>query len=178
MLCSDAHIAQLNEQWRGKAEATDVLSFPMEQDSGDGCPVRMLGDLVISLDTARRQAQERGCALLTMHAPKPSCSGLPSAVLCSACWATLSSPWTLHGARRRSAGAPRWPCMRRRPPAAARPVLFCALACCGDRLLALQALSAQSGNSARLICAAGPQTWHFATCGGIAGPPTGSKRPW
>ena len=32
----------------------------MEQDSGDGCPVRMLGDLVISLDTAQRQAEERG----------------------------------------------------------------------------------------------------------------------
>ena len=68
MLCSDAHIAQLNGQWRNRAEATDVLSFPMEQDSGDGCPVRMLGDLVISLDTARRQAQERGCAALTTHA--------------------------------------------------------------------------------------------------------------
>jgi hypothetical protein len=28
---------------------------------GDGCPVRMLGDLVISLDTAQRQADEHGC---------------------------------------------------------------------------------------------------------------------
>ena len=85
MLCSDAHIAQLNGQWRNKAEATDVLSFPMEQDSGDGCPVRMLGDLVISLDTARRQAQERGCVQQASHALSPSCSGLPSSALCSAC---------------------------------------------------------------------------------------------
>ena len=60
VLCSDAHIARLNGEWRQKAEATDVLSFPMEQDSGDGCPVRMLGDLIISLDTAQRQADERG----------------------------------------------------------------------------------------------------------------------
>ncbi len=41
-----------------------MLSFPMEQDSGDGCPVRMLGDLVISLDTAQRQAEERGYTLI------------------------------------------------------------------------------------------------------------------
>ena len=60
VLCSDAHIARLNGEWRQKAEATDVLSFPMEQDSGDGCPLRMLGDLIISLDTAQRQADERG----------------------------------------------------------------------------------------------------------------------
>ena len=85
MLCSDAHIAQLNGQWRGKAEATDVLSFPMEQDSGDSCPVRMLGDLVISLDTAARQAQERGCALRATHTLTTPCSGSPNAALCFAC---------------------------------------------------------------------------------------------
>ena len=79
MLCSDAHIAQLNGQWRNRAEATDVLSFPMEQDSGDGCPVRMLGDLVVSLDTAARQAQERGCAPLMSHPPAVTCSVLPCA---------------------------------------------------------------------------------------------------
>ncbi len=63
VLCSDEHIALLNGEWRQKPESTDVLSFPMEQDLGDGCPVRMLGDLVISLDTALRQADERGCFL-------------------------------------------------------------------------------------------------------------------
>lgn len=79
VLCSDAHIARLNGEWRSKLEATDVLSFPMEQDSGDGCPVRMLGDLVISLDTAQRQAEERGwvprpiepsCALVAGQSPQ------------------------------------------------------------------------------------------------------------
>ncbi len=85
MLCSDAHIAQLNGQWRGRAEATDVLSFPMERDSGDGCPVRMLGDLVISLDTAARQARERRCASRAVHALTPPCSGLFAAALCFAC---------------------------------------------------------------------------------------------
>jgi rRNA maturation RNase YbeY len=61
VLCSDAHIMELNRQWRNKAEATDVLSFEMDQDGLVGYPVRVLGDLVISLDTAQRQAHERGC---------------------------------------------------------------------------------------------------------------------
>ena len=69
VLCSDEHIVRLNSEWRQKPEATDVLSFPMEQDSGDGCPVHMLGDLVISLDTAQRQADERGYALQMCPAP-------------------------------------------------------------------------------------------------------------
>jgi rRNA maturation RNase YbeY len=53
VLCSDAFIAPLNGQWRDKPVATDVLSFPQDD------PV-ILGDLVISVDTAARQAQERG----------------------------------------------------------------------------------------------------------------------
>lgn len=60
MLCSDEHITQLNLEWRGKAEPTDVLSFGMDLDGSEGYPIRVLGDLVISLDTANQQAQERG----------------------------------------------------------------------------------------------------------------------
>ncbi len=58
VLCSDAHIQALNGTWRGKDAATDVLSFPQDD------PV-VLGDLVLSLDTARRQADERGWSLRT-----------------------------------------------------------------------------------------------------------------
>ncbi|EIE27200.1 HAD-like protein [Coccomyxa subellipsoidea C-169] len=64
VLCSDKHITQLNSEWRNKAEPTDVLSFGMDMDASDGYPVRLLGDLVISLDTAEQQAQERGYGLL------------------------------------------------------------------------------------------------------------------
>ena len=41
-------IAELNEEWRGKAGPTDVLSFPVDGDDdlGDGVP-RELGDIVI-----------------------------------------------------------------------------------------------------------------------------------
>lgn len=53
-LVNDARIAQLNGEHRGKNTPTDVLSFPLEPGPDD--PERLLGDVVISIDTARRQA--------------------------------------------------------------------------------------------------------------------------
>lgn len=52
-LCDDEVIRALNAEWRAMDKATDVLSFPMDDP-------QLLGDLVISLDTAERQAKERG----------------------------------------------------------------------------------------------------------------------
>jgi probable rRNA maturation factor len=60
VLCDDDHIQALNLEWRRKDAATDVLSFPMGDDVPPGYPARMLGDLVISLDTAARQAADAG----------------------------------------------------------------------------------------------------------------------
>ncbi|MEC9488540.1 MAG: rRNA maturation RNase YbeY [Halanaerobium sp.] len=48
-------IRQLNKQYRGIDEATDVLSFPMDE--------QYLGDIVISLERAREQAEEYGHSL-------------------------------------------------------------------------------------------------------------------
>ena len=63
VLTSDVRMAQLNATWRGKQGPTDVLSFPMDEGApAEGFPVRLLGDLIISLDTAQRQAAERGSA--------------------------------------------------------------------------------------------------------------------
>jgi probable rRNA maturation factor len=61
VLCDDAYITELNEEWRGKASATDVLSFPAA-DWDDLIPHSplALGDVVISLDTAQKQAAEQG----------------------------------------------------------------------------------------------------------------------
>ena len=62
VLCNDAFIRPLNLEWRGKDVATDVLSFA--QNEGEGMfdsPV--LGDLVISVETAQRQASELGHSL-------------------------------------------------------------------------------------------------------------------
>ncbi|MGE4266161.1 MAG: rRNA maturation RNase YbeY [Deferribacterales bacterium] len=61
LICDDAQIQELNKEYREKDYATDVLSFPMSDDPyGEG---GMLGDIVISLDTAKKQAQEADIAL-------------------------------------------------------------------------------------------------------------------
>lgn len=62
VLCSDAVIHALNRDWRGKDRPTDVLSFA--QGEGEGArPSGLLGDVVISVDTAQRQADERHATL-------------------------------------------------------------------------------------------------------------------
>jgi len=53
-LVDDASIRSLNRQYRGKDKPTDVLSFALDGPAGE--PERMLGDVVISVETARRQA--------------------------------------------------------------------------------------------------------------------------
>lgn len=52
LITNDETIHLLNKEYRQKDKPTDVLSFPMEDDI-------MLGDIVISLDTAKKQALER-----------------------------------------------------------------------------------------------------------------------
>lgn len=58
LICDDATIRSLNRRFRNKNYATDVLAFPAGYHQVDGLPY--LGDVAISLDTARRQAEERG----------------------------------------------------------------------------------------------------------------------
>jgi probable rRNA maturation factor len=53
-LVDDASIRSLNRQYRGKDTPTDVLSFAL--DGAPGEAERLLGDVVISVETARRQA--------------------------------------------------------------------------------------------------------------------------
>jgi probable rRNA maturation factor len=55
-LVGDAAIRALNRQYRGKDRATDVLSFPLDVEGEAGGEERLLGDVVISVDTAKRQA--------------------------------------------------------------------------------------------------------------------------
>lgn len=68
-LCDDGYITHLNTTWRQLEEATDVLSFPLlEAEAPPGGYLlpdghAALGDIVISLDTARRQADARGHSL-------------------------------------------------------------------------------------------------------------------
>ena len=84
-LVSDAEIAELNQDWRQKQGPTDVLAFaaqetlddtdgsafaPMplppdfsDDDSDLGAEALELGDIVISLETAARQAPDHGHSL-------------------------------------------------------------------------------------------------------------------
>lgn len=74
---SNNEIRRLNKAYRGKDRVTDVLSFPLGADGKydtnkeTGCA--LLGDVVISLETAMRQAEiyghslEREIGFLTVH---------------------------------------------------------------------------------------------------------------
>ncbi|MBV8345844.1 MAG: rRNA maturation RNase YbeY [Candidatus Eremiobacteraeota bacterium] len=60
-LVRDEAIRTLNREYRGKDRPTDVLSFPLGEPPGR--PQRLLGDVVISVDAARRQAHEYDATL-------------------------------------------------------------------------------------------------------------------
>ncbi|HEX9052383.1 MAG TPA: rRNA maturation RNase YbeY [Anaeromyxobacter sp.] len=57
LLVTDRRIRALNRAWRARDTATDVLSFPLGEPAGAG---ELLGDVVISLDTAARRARADG----------------------------------------------------------------------------------------------------------------------
>ena len=76
---TDEEIREINKNFRGIDKATDVLSFPqIDYDNDDEVMTNekgeiVLGDIIISLDTAKRQAEEYGHSLnreicfLTVH---------------------------------------------------------------------------------------------------------------
>ncbi|MBQ2754526.1 MAG: rRNA maturation RNase YbeY [Clostridia bacterium] len=72
LICDDEEIHELNRQYRDIDRPTDVLSFPMYDDEGNLDPDE-LGDIVISLERAKLQAEEYGhsiereLAFLTAH---------------------------------------------------------------------------------------------------------------
>jgi probable rRNA maturation factor len=61
MLTDDRGIRTLNQNWRGIDKSTNVLSFPALQPTGPAGPddaPRMLGDIAIAYETARKEADE------------------------------------------------------------------------------------------------------------------------
>lgn len=60
---SDRKMSELNRRWRGKRGTTDVLSFPAAQDEFETSAGPTLGDVVISVDQAARQATENKLTL-------------------------------------------------------------------------------------------------------------------
>jgi probable rRNA maturation factor len=71
-LVGDATIRELNRAYRRKDKATDVLAFALEEGGARGgdrtqrgsSPSGLLGDVILSVDTARRQARQRRRPLL------------------------------------------------------------------------------------------------------------------
>ena len=59
---SDKKMKELNRDFRGKNTTTDVLSFPYERDEFE-TDEHFLGDIVVSLEQAARQAAENGLTL-------------------------------------------------------------------------------------------------------------------
>lgn len=63
-LCGDATIRALNRQWRSIDAPTDVLSFPLLDDGvSDHDGELLVGDIIISLEKAARQADDYGHSL-------------------------------------------------------------------------------------------------------------------
>lgn len=58
LLVSDPVIRKYNRRWLKHDYATDVIAFEMKEKG-------VLGDIMISTDTAKRQAKEEGHTLLT-----------------------------------------------------------------------------------------------------------------
>lgn len=64
LLTDDESITMLNGEYRGLREPTDVLSFSQHEGDDEFAPEEnLLGDIVISVQTAKRQADERGADL-------------------------------------------------------------------------------------------------------------------
>ena len=63
MVTNDEEIHQLNRTWRGKDKPTDVLSFSQIEGVPAPHSSPILGDVVISAETAKRQAETAGCSL-------------------------------------------------------------------------------------------------------------------
>jgi len=58
LLCDDVTIRDLNKRYRRKNKATDVLAFPMREGPSPASTPGLLGDVVISVPVAVRQAAE------------------------------------------------------------------------------------------------------------------------
>ena len=59
LFTSDEHIKELNKTYRKKNRPTDVLAFSQNEGDLIGTNTNILGDVVVSTDTAKRQADER-----------------------------------------------------------------------------------------------------------------------
>ncbi len=64
VLTSDTEIRALNKNYRGYDEPTDVLAFALREGEFSEMAGRELGDVIVSVETAERQAREAGKTLM------------------------------------------------------------------------------------------------------------------
>lgn len=60
LLTNDDFIADLNKQYRNKEGPTNVLAFPMSEGEPSDVESIMMGDVVISVDTALKESVDMG----------------------------------------------------------------------------------------------------------------------
>lgn len=58
LIVDDPEIAKINETYLGRSGPTNVIAFPMQEGPFREINPNLLGDVVISLDTAAREAQQ------------------------------------------------------------------------------------------------------------------------
>jgi probable rRNA maturation factor len=75
-LTNDARIRELNREFRGKNKPTDVLAFAQREGPWAGAGSQLLGDIVISMDTASRQAKRTTAIGLLREVRFLACHGL------------------------------------------------------------------------------------------------------
>lgn len=59
-LINDRAMARLNRETFGRRGPTNVIAFPLDDTPSPNGPPALLGEVVISLETTRRQAEEFG----------------------------------------------------------------------------------------------------------------------
>jgi probable rRNA maturation factor len=62
-LADDAEMRELNAAWRGRARPTDVLAFSLLEGEDAERRGALLGDVVLGVETAARQARRRRSSL-------------------------------------------------------------------------------------------------------------------
>ena len=63
LIVDDQQIAQLNHQYLNREGPTNVIAFSMRQGPFSDIAPNLLGDVVISADTAQREAQSAGISM-------------------------------------------------------------------------------------------------------------------
>ena len=63
VITDDKEMEDLNKTFRGISSPTNVLAFPMQEGQFGDISPGLLGDVVISADTAEKEAQEAGITL-------------------------------------------------------------------------------------------------------------------